>query len=154
MAFVSEKLEGKDLEYVKSFGFKHPLSIGDEAILPETWVADHENNCYLICLGAGGWRSYETDEFPPSYYRLIVNNKVIEIEARYRWEGNYKTQIKEWWRIIRIVVLENTDITSESIKKIVKNCFEVESNNQHHNHVIEVNFDLIAEPIFLVGGDK
>ncbi len=154
MAFVIEELKENDLEYVKSFGFKHPLSIRDDAILPDTWVADHESNCYLICLGAGGWRSYETDEFPPSYYKLIVNDKVVDIEARFRWEGNYKTKIREWWKIINIVVLENVDMTSERLKEIVKKCFEVESNNQHHNYVIEVNFDLIVDPIFVKGGNK
>lgn len=154
MAFVSEKLEGKDLEYVKSFGFKHPLSIRDEAILPETWVADHENNCYLICLGAGGWRSYETDEFPPSYYRLIVNNKVVDVEAKFKTKGNGKTGIKIWWKITNIVVTQELNVSADDIKKLIMDSFEVEGNDLHGNHIKETVFDLIAEPIFLAGGDK
>ncbi len=154
MAFVSEKLEGKDLEYVKSFGFKHPLSIKDDAILPSKWVADHENNCYFICLGAGGGRSYETDEFPPSYYKLLVNNKVIDVEARYHMQGNGKIGIKMWWKIVRIVVFDGFDIKTEKIKEILMQTIKLDSNLWRENHVIEVNFDSIAEPIFVKEGDK
>jgi len=154
MAFVIEELKGKDLEYVKLFGFKHPLSIRDDAILPSKWVADHDNNRYFICLGAGGGRSYDTAEYPPSYYKLIVNNKIIDIEARYRWEGNSNVGIKMWWKIIRIVVFENIDLTIGEIKNIVIQAIKLDSNLWRENNVIEVNFDLIAEPIFIKEGNE
>jgi len=156
MAFVIEKLEEKDVEYVKSFGFRHPLSERDEAIIPKTWVTDRENNCYLICLAAGGDSRYDYDigEYPPSYYRLIVDGVVIEIEARYKWEGDGTTGIKMWWKIFSITVLSKINMSVEEIKQLIKQSFETESKRLFKNHLQEVYFDLIGNPIFLDGGNQ
>ena len=142
----------KEKEYIKSFGFVNPLSDKCEVNLPTRWVTEQKNNYHLLCLGAGGGVHYDSDEYPPSYYKLILDKGIIDIQAKYKWEGTGTTGIKVWWKINRINVDNSITIAREQIKQIVKEFFETESQAIFCRNLQKVYFDLIVEPIFLNGG--
>ena len=148
MAFVNEKLTDKDKEFIASFKFHDPLgSIGDLARIPRNWAVDKENNYYLICLGGQG--ELFDREYPPNYYKLIINKDVIDVEARYKTTGNRKTGIKITWKIERLVVdARKTDV---DIKQIVMSAFESYGNIHFGGHIISTDFINISEPYYMKG---
>ena len=152
MVFKIENIGEKEKEYIKSFRFRNPLSDKCKFNIPTRWVTEPQRHYYLLCLGAGGGVSYDSDEYPPSYYKLIVDSKVIDIQAKYKWEGNGTTGVKVWWKIIRIKVDNSIEMDSDEIKQIVKEIFAMESQAIFCRNLQNVYFDLIAEPIFLIGG--
>ena len=109
MAFINEKLTEKDKEFIASFKFYKPIGRKDElATIPENWSIDKENNYYLICLGGQG-RLFD-EEYPPNYYRLIVDDNFIEIEARFKSKGNYSTGVELLWKIQTIKSLKRSPV--------------------------------------------
>jgi hypothetical protein len=147
MAFVNEKLTDEDKKFISSFEFHNPIGrINELARIPEKWSIDRENNYYLICLGGRG----ELDsEYPPNYYKLIVNTDVIDIKARYKTVGNGKTGIKITWKIESIVVnLKNTDI---DIQQIAKLALESYGNIHFGGHIICSEFMRLPIPHYLKG---
>ena len=147
MAFVNEKLTEKDKEFIASFKFHDPLgSIDDLARIPRNWAVDKENNYYLICLGGQG----ELDkEYPPNYYKLIVNGNVVDIKARYQTVGNGKTGIKITWEIEGIVV--NSKKTDVEIQQIAMSALESYGNIHFGGHIISTDFVNISEPYYMKG---
>ena len=91
MAFVYEKLNEEDKEFFKSFGLRDPLSKFSPAKVPIEWVADRENNIFFVCLGGLGYRFDK--EFPPTWFYLIWNNKLVKIQVYDKLTGNWNTGI-------------------------------------------------------------
>ncbi len=145
MAFINEKLTEKDKEFIASFKFHNPIGrLNELACLPEEWSIDKENNYYLICLGGKG----ELDkEYPPNYYKLIINTSVVDIKARYQTVGNGKTGIKITWEIESIVA--NSKKTDIDIKRIAMSALESYGNIHFGGHITKTEFDSIAEPFNL-----
>ncbi|MBQ8435370.1 MAG: hypothetical protein IJX24_05120 [Oscillospiraceae bacterium] len=145
MPFVNEKLTEKDKKFIASFKFHNPIGrLNELASLPEEWSIDKDNNYFLICLGGQG----ELDkEYPPNYYKLIINTEVVDIKARYKTEGNGITGIKITWEIESIVA--DARKTDADIKQIVMSAFESYGNIHFGGHIIKTEFDSIAEPFYL-----
>lgn len=145
MAFVNEKLTDKDKEFISSFKFHNPIGrLNELAPIPEEWSIDRENKYYLICLGGQG----ELDnEYPPNYYKLIVNTDVVDIKARYKTVGYGKTGIKITWEIESIVV--NSKKTDFDIQQIAMSALESYGNIHFGGHITKTEFDSIAEPFYL-----
>ncbi len=147
MAFINEKLTEKDKEFIASFKFHNPIGrLNELAHLPEEWSIDKEHNYYLICLGGQG----ELDkEYPPNYYKLIVNGNVVDIKARYQTVGNGKTGIKITWEIEGIVVnLKRTDV---DIQKIAMSALESYGNIHFGGHIIYSEFINVSAPHYVQG---
>ena len=146
MAFVNAYLTDEDKKFISSFEFHNPIGrINELARIPEKWSIDKENNYYLICLGGQG----ELDsEYPPNYYKLIVNTDVIDIKARYKTVGNGKTGIKITWKIESIVNSKNTDI---DIQQIAKLALESYGNIHFGGHIICSEFMRLPIPHYLKG---
>ncbi|MGN0630504.1 MAG: hypothetical protein ACI4JN_04165 [Ruminococcus sp.] len=149
MAFVNEKLTDKDKEYISSFKFHNPIGrLNELAPIPEEWSIDRENKYYLICLGGQG-RLFD-EEYPPNYYHLIIDNKSIEIEARFKCKGNYSTGVELLWKIQGIYVPHSLSyILPKKIINIVREAFICYGNVHKNGHVIKTEFDSIAEPFYL-----
>ena len=149
MAFVREELTEQDEKFIAGFQFEDPFNVGRLARMPSEWVADHERGYYLICLGGqGGW-SYDTNEYPPDYYRLILKNKVVEVEARIRHEGTIKTGITVYWKLESIYVDETIDLQKEELLEIVERAFISYSDLEYNGHVNKVHMDYVAEPYYM-----
>ena len=149
MAFVNEKLTEKDKEFIASFKFIQPIGGQGKMLadIPIKWAADRENGYYLICLGGQGYTFDE--ERPPYYYRLIINNVAVKIEARFIREGDYKIGVKVEWRIESINVpkaLQNYD--KDRLLNIIKDSFMSYSNIHENGYVLNVEFDKIAIPFY------
>ncbi len=149
MAFVNEELKEKDKEFIASFKFLQPIGGGgiDLAKIPRKWAADREANHYLICLGGQGWKLSE--EYPPNYYRLIIGNSAIEIEARFQSKGDYTNGVNFYWYIQIIVVPKALSNLSEKVLlQIVKDAFTSYSNIHGNDHVIDVEFKELVSPFY------
>lgn len=149
MAFVNEKLTDKDKEFISSLKFHNPIGrLNELAPIPEEWSIDRENKYYLICLGGQG-RLFD-EEYSPNYYRLIIDNKSIEIEARYKSKGNYSTGVELLWKIQGIYVPRSLSyISPEKLIDIVREAFVCCGNVHKNGHVTKTEFDSIAEPFYL-----
>jgi len=149
MAFVNEKLTDKDKEFIASFKFHNPIGrLNELAYLPEEWSIDKENDYYLICLGGQG-RLFD-EEYPPNYYRLIVDNNFIEIEARFKSKGNYSTGVELLWKIQTISVPKALKhIPQETLVEIIKNAFICYGNIHKNGNVVKTEFDSITTPFYL-----
>ena len=149
MAYVEEKLTEQDKEFIARFQFKAPFGLGSGlAKTPSEWAADKERKYYLICLGGQGWRSYDTDEYPPNYYKLIMGNKVVEIAARICHEGTIKTGVTVYWKLEGIYVDKTIDLQKEELLKIVEEAFVFYANIHYNGHVVKVCMDYVAEPYY------
>lgn len=140
MAFICENLTDEDKRFIEGFQFHMP--IGDVKSLvrmPEKWVSDREKGYFLICLAG---RGYVFDqEYPPYYYRLIVDRQVIEIVARYQSEGDYDSGIKMTWRLESIFVPHSLNYIKEDlVLDIVKSAIAAYGNVHKNGHVISTNF--------------
>ena len=145
MAFVNETLSENDKVFFNSFELKDPFSKEELARVPEQWSVDKVKKYYLICLGGQGYTMSE--EYPPYYYRLIIDNVPIKIVARYQSVGNAKTGINMKW-YIQSIYLPN-EIKSFPLDKlllIVKEAFTEYGNIHKHNHVISTEFGYINPP--------
>lgn len=138
MAFVNEELTEQDKKFIAGFRFKKPLTVG-LADIPPKWTADRERGYYLICLGGQGWRSYDTNEYPPNYYRLILNNKVVKIEARIRHAGTNKTGVTVYWKLERIYADETIDMPEKELLEVVKEAFVFYANIHYNGHAVKVH---------------
>ena len=149
MAFVNEKLTDNDKEFISSFKFHNPIGrLNELAPLPEEWSIDKKNNYYLICLGGQG-RLFD-EEYPPNYYHLIIDNKSVEVEARFKCKGNYFTGVEILWKVQRIYVPHSLNyISSEKIKDIVREALTCYGNIHKNGHITKTEFDSIAEPFYL-----
>lgn len=141
MAFICENLTDDDKRFIEEFQFHMP--IGDVKSLvrmPEKWVSDREKGYFLICLAGRGY--VFNQEYPPYYYRLIVDKQVIEIVARYQSEGDYDSGIKMTWRLESIFVPHSLNYIKEDlILDIVKSAIAAYGNVHKNGHVISTNFD-------------
>lgn len=148
MAFVNEKLTEKDKEFVASFKFRKPIGRKNElARLPENWSADRNNSYYLICLGGQGYTFNE--EYPPYYYRLIIDNSVVEIEARFESSGDYNSGVKMIWRVQRIVVSNSLKkLPKEILFTIIKNAFISYGNIHKNGHVVSTDIIEMSTPFY------
>jgi hypothetical protein len=149
MAFVNEKLTEKDKEFIALFEFHKPIGRTNElARLPENWATDREKGYFLICLGGQGYTFDE--EHPPYYYRLIIDNAVVKIEARFRSKGDYNTGVKVEWRIESIDVPKSlNNLPSEVLLNIINDAFISYSNIHKNGHVESTSFDKVCMPIYL-----
>ncbi len=94
------------------------------------------------------------EEYPPNYYRLIVNDNFIEIEARFKSKGNYSTGVELLWKIQTIKVPNALKhISQETLVEIIKNAFICYGNIHKNGNVVKTEFDSIATPFYL-GNDN
>lgn len=148
MRFVNKQLTEEDKKFISSFKFHQPIGRRNElARIPRNWAVDKEKNYYLICLGGQG--ELFDEEYPPNYYKLVINTDVIDIEARYKTTGNRKTGIKITWEVGNIVV--NARKTDVDIKQIVMSAFESYGNIHFRGHIISTDFVNISEPYYMKG---
>lgn len=149
MAFVNEKLTDKDKEFISSFKFHDPIGRSNElAYLPEEWSIDKENNYCLVCLGGQG-RLFD-EEYPPNYYRLIIDNNSIEIEARFKCKGNYSTGVEILWKIQGVYVPHTLNyISPKKLNDIIRDAFICYGNIHKNGHITKTGFDSIAKPFYL-----
>ena len=147
MAFVIEELTEQDEEFIAGFQFKAPLG-GGMADISSKWAADRARGYYLVSLGGFGWRSYDTTEYPPSYYRLILENKVMEIAARFYHEGTSKTGVIMHWKLESIYVDETINIPEKKLLEIVHEAFVSYAKRFYSGHVIKVCMEYVANPIY------
>ena len=147
MAFVNAYLTEEDKKFIASFKFHNPIGrLNELAALPEEGSIDKENKYYLICLGGQG----ELDsEYPPNYYKLIVNIDVVDIKARYQTVGNGKIGIKITWKIESIVV--NSKKTDVDIQQIAMLALKSYGNIHFGGHIICSEFMSIPVPHYLKG---
>lgn len=147
MSFINESLTESDKRFIESFKFRQPLWRDKLADNPEDWSVDKERKFFLICLGGQG--ELFDREYPPNYYRLIIDNKVIKIEAYFKSEGNHSTGVKMTWRIESIIapkVLKNK--YQETLVEIIKEAFTCYGNIHKNGHVIYTTFNKIASPFY------
>lgn len=141
MSFVCERLNEEDEKYFRQFQFYYPFGGAKElARVPRNWVVDREKRYYLICLAGQGYTLNE--EYPPYYYKLIINDKAIHIEARFGSEGNVESGITMTWRITNTIIpVDLKYIPKEEIDNIIKDALTVYGNNYKGGHVIATFFE-------------
>lgn len=144
MSFVCERLNEDDKKYIKSFDFHMPLGNVTELInIPDKWVSDRDKGYYMICIAGRGY--FFDEEYPPYFYKLIIDNKVIEINARYQSSGNYASGVEMTWRLESICVLGSLNHLSElELLNIIKNAFIAYGNVHKSGHVISTVFERIS----------
>ncbi len=147
MAFVNEKTSEKDKAFFDSFKFKHPLSSHLTARAPAFYCIDKENEYYLFCLGGQGHTL--NPEYPPYYYRLIIEDTPIEIVARCDQTGDNEIGLEIRWFIKKITVPESLNaISKETLINIIKEALICDSKLLKDNVVILTYFRNICEPIY------
>ena len=145
MPFVNETLSESDKEYFASFGFKAPLTQKLLARTPVEWAVDKENKYYLVCLGGQGYTMNE--EYPPYYYRLIIDNVPIKIVARCQSMGDFQSGVKMKWYIQAIYLPEELkSFSEEKLLRVVKEAFVSHGNIDMSNRVISTEFGYINPP--------
>ncbi len=154
MSFVCERLNEEDKEYIQSFQFQDPFGRrGELNRIPRYWAVDRERKYYLICLGGQGYTLSE--EYPPYYYRLIIDNIAINIEARFKSEGDGTKGVTMMWQINSIAVPNFLEyISREELISIVKEAFTTYSNNHKGDNILAITFANVAVPHYYVGGGK
>ncbi|WP_294362806.1 hypothetical protein [uncultured Clostridium sp.] len=148
MNFIYEKLTEEDKEFFKSFGFRDPLSSFSLAYTPSVWVADRKKEIYLVNLGGQG---YKFDlEFPPTYYYLIWDRKLVKIEAYDKGSGDYKVGKNRIWMIQRIVAQETLEIDENLLLDTIKEAF-IAYDKGTNKKLLSTEFYGIPKPIFVKG---
>lgn len=148
MGFICERLSEEDGKYIQSFQFCNPLGRMNELCsIPRNWAVDREKKYYLICLGGQGFTYKE--EYPPYYYRLIIQDVAIKIEARFESAGDGTSGVRMIWRINSIDVPRSLEsISQENVLSIVKEALTAYSHIHKGDNIIVIDFSRVATPYY------
>ncbi len=154
MSFVCERLNEEDEKYFRQFQFYYPFGGAKElARVPRNWVVDREKRYYLICLGGQGYTLNE--EYLPYYYRLIIDDIAINIEARFKSEGDGTKGVTMMWQINSIAVPNCLEyVSGDEIISIVKEAFITYSYVHKGDNILAITFANVAAPHYYVGGGR
>ncbi|MDL2259128.1 hypothetical protein LJC42_08310 [Eubacteriales bacterium OttesenSCG-928-K08] len=155
MAFIRQKISESEKEFLESLKILAPLTgKGTLARIPDYWIADYDRNLFLIGLGGQGYRY--SNEYPPDYFKLIWDNKVIGIEAQYTHKRNIDVSgtvsVDVKWKILNIFAPATLlHISREEIKDTAIGAFKEYSNYYYNDRVRTLEFVSVAEPYFARG---
>ncbi len=135
--FINKKLDDRDLDFFKSFGFKNPL--GNLPVkIPTQMSIDEKNGFCLFCLGGRG-HSFRLD-VPPYYYVLIIDGIPVHIKARYDYDGDFSSGVIMKWMIESINFPVSAGLLQSEVDEVVKSALTSYGNIHLDGHVIRTTF--------------
>ncbi|PYG83914.1 hypothetical protein LY28_03762 [Ruminiclostridium sufflavum DSM 19573] len=143
MAFVYEKIPEGDRKYFNSFNLKSPFT--DKLLYSREWTIDREREVFMV--GLGGQGTYESEI--PMYYALVWGKSVIFLDTFCNGKGDYDTGIEMWWKITKIKAPICLLKDNDKMIEIIKEAFDAMGFAGIRNCVKRVNFEYIAEPVYM-----
>jgi hypothetical protein len=145
MAFVNETISEADKKKYDDFNFILPVT--RKSVPAWKWTIDRERDTFLVSLGGQGGEFAEI----PKFFVLVWKNKVIKIEAFYRFSGDGNMGYDFTWNIAKIVMPEALRHEPEAIICLLKEAIDAYGDIYDRNKINNVYFDIIATPVFVPG---
>ncbi|WP_150269086.1 hypothetical protein [Paenibacillus tepidiphilus] len=145
MAFISERIAEADREQLHSLQLKDPFT--NQPLQPRRWTIDRERNAILVGLGGQGIYGGET----PLLYVLVWNHHFIYLDTFKAGEGNLSTGIEMFWKVTKIEAPGELHRNHEELVDVIREALDAEGYAGRRDCVTKVNFEYIAEPVFIIG---
>ena len=114
----------------------------NEPVPPWKWTIDRERELYFISLGGQGYGNFDI----PSFYVLIWKNKIINMEAFSKTQGDFNSGVEIWWKITKVENPQSlrVDVDQKIIIEFIKEAFDAHGTIYKRDVIKKVNFDYIA----------